>query len=415
MKHSDFVHLHNHSDYSLLDGASSIHGMVARAAELRMPALALTDHGSMFGAIEFYQEARKAGVKPIVGMEAYVTRGSRRDRNKDTAHHLVLLARDEPGFKNLMRLSSLAYLEGFYYKPRIDHEMLAQYSEGLLALSACPKGEIATDLLDDNDEGACEDRAHVPRHLRRRATTSSKSRTTGSRSKTRSAQASRAWPRAPASRWWRRTTATTSSTTTPNAHDVLLCIQTGKNVNDPSACATPPTRSTSRSADEMRARFADMPQAMANTLRDRRALQPAARASASRCCPSSRCRRREQSPRPSCATCCGDGLRVALPRAGRRERCRSGSTYELDVICRMGFASYFLIVRDFIDFARAAGIGVGPGPRLGGRLAGGVRAAHHRRRPDRSTGCIFERFLNPERVDACPISTSTSTTCAVAR
>src|SRR5258705_7089613 len=156
MQHSDFVHLHNHSDYSLLDGASSIPRMIARAAELKMPALALTDHGAMFGAVEFYQEARKAGVKPIVGMEAYVTRGKRHDRVRETAHHLVLLARDETGFRNLMRLSSLAFLEGFYYKPRVDHEILAKHSEGLLALSACPKGEIASDLLDDNEPRALE-------------------------------------------------------------------------------------------------------------------------------------------------------------------------------------------------------------------------------------------------------------------
>src|SRR5262244_3119630 len=135
MKHSDFVHLHNHSDYSLLDGASPIPAMVKRAAELQMPALALTDHGSLFGAVEFYQEARKAGVKPILGMEAYVTRGKRQDRTKDTAHHLVLLARDERGFRNLMRLSSLAFLEGFYYKPRVDHDVLAAHAGGLLALS----------------------------------------------------------------------------------------------------------------------------------------------------------------------------------------------------------------------------------------------------------------------------------------
>src|SRR5262245_56407003 len=154
MQHSDFVHLHNHSDYSLLDGADAISRMVERGAELKMPALALTDHGALFGAVEFYQEARKAGVKPIVGMEAYVTRGNRADRTRDTAHHLVLLAKDEAGFHNLMKLSSLAYLEGFYYKPRVDHEILAKYAAGLVALSACPKGEIATDLLEDNDERA---------------------------------------------------------------------------------------------------------------------------------------------------------------------------------------------------------------------------------------------------------------------
>src|SRR5438477_2819056 len=154
MQHSDFVHLHNHSDYSLLDGASSIPRMVERAAELSMPALALTDHGSLFGAIEFYQEARRAGVKPLVGMEAYVTRGRRQDKTRDSAHHLVLLARDEIGFKNLMRLSSLAFLEGFYYKPRVDHEVLSQYAQGLLALSACPQGAVASDLLEARDDAA---------------------------------------------------------------------------------------------------------------------------------------------------------------------------------------------------------------------------------------------------------------------
>src|SRR5512137_1260049 len=122
MKHADFVHLHNHSDYSMLDGASTIARMVGRAAELRMPALALTDHGSLFGAVQFYQAASKAGLKPIVGMEAYVTRGRRQDRTREAVHHLVLLARDETGFRNLMRLSSLAFLEGFYYKPRVDDE-----------------------------------------------------------------------------------------------------------------------------------------------------------------------------------------------------------------------------------------------------------------------------------------------------
>src|SRR5881296_3159519 len=140
MTHSDFVHLHHHSAYSLLDGASPIPRMVERAAELGMPALALTDHGALFGAVEFYQAARKAGIKPILGMETYVTRGRRSDRARETAHHLVLLARDEQGFRNLIRLSSIAFLEGFYYRPRVDHEVLSKYAAGITALSACPKG-----------------------------------------------------------------------------------------------------------------------------------------------------------------------------------------------------------------------------------------------------------------------------------
>ena len=215
MKHSDFVHLHNHSDYSLLDGASPISAMVKKAAHLEMPALALTDHGSMFGAIEFYNEARKAGVKPLVGMEAYVTRGSLTDRDpKDTAHHLVLLARDERGFKNLMRLSSLAYLEGFYYKPRVDHAALARFSEGLLALSACPKGEIAMDLLADRDDAALET-AGMYRDMFGADNYFLEIQNHGSTSRTRSAPRSRRSPRGPGSRSSRRTIATTSSTTTP--------------------------------------------------------------------------------------------------------------------------------------------------------------------------------------------------------
>src|SRR6266542_5655 len=156
MARDSFIHLHLHTEYSLLDGAIRMKELMKKAAEFKMPAVAITDHGSLFGAVEFYQEARRAGVKPILGMEAYVTRGDRRDRTRDTAHHLVLLARDERGFKNLMRLSSLAFLEGFYYKPRVDHALLAQHAEGLLALSACPKGEVASDLLEDNEERALE-------------------------------------------------------------------------------------------------------------------------------------------------------------------------------------------------------------------------------------------------------------------
>ena len=148
-----FVHLRLHSEFSISDGIVRIDQAVARAAADGMPALALTDHGAMFGAVEFYQEARKAGIKPLVGMEAYVTRGKLTDRTPgDKAHHLVLLARDERGFRNLMRLASLAYLEGFYYKPRVDHHVLSQHAEGLLALSACPQGEVAVDLLEDRDE-----------------------------------------------------------------------------------------------------------------------------------------------------------------------------------------------------------------------------------------------------------------------
>jgi len=141
-----FVHLHSHTSYSLLDGAGKIKGMVERTAELGMKALAITDHGNMFGAIEFYNEAKKAGIKPIIGMEAYIAPRERTYRKaidgESHSYHLVLLAKNQTGFKNLMKLSSKAYLEGMYYKPRIDKEILKEYSEGLIATTACMKGEV---------------------------------------------------------------------------------------------------------------------------------------------------------------------------------------------------------------------------------------------------------------------------------
>jgi DNA polymerase III subunit alpha len=143
---AEFVHLHNHSDFSLLDGAASVGAMVKRAKELGMGALALTDHGNMFGAVKFHDACREAGIKPIVGAEFYVAGGSRFERtgteNGNKYWHLILLARDVEGYKNLLKLSSASYTEGFYYKPRIDFELLSQHAGGLICSSACIAGEI---------------------------------------------------------------------------------------------------------------------------------------------------------------------------------------------------------------------------------------------------------------------------------
>ncbi len=393
MHHSDFVHLHNHSDYSLLDGASPIAGMVERAAALGMPALALTDHGSLFGAVEFYQEARRAGVKPIVGMEAYVTRGRRQERTRDSAHHLVLLARDEAGFRNLMRLSSLAFLEGFYYKPRVDHELLAAHAGGLLALSACPKGEIGSAILEDDDAGAArtagryreifgaenfflEIQDHgldIEEKIRTRVTELS-ARTGIPLVATNDCH------------YLRHEDA--------EAHDVLLCIQTGKSVEDEKRMRYPTDQLYFRSADEMRARFSGQPEALRNTL-----------AVAERCnlqmdfgkplLPAFPLPPGEESAEAYLRRLTESALERRYPAPSDEVRRRMA--YELDVICRMGFASYFLIVRDFIDFARQRGIGVGPGR---GSVAGSL-VAYVLRITDIDPlrhGLIFERFLNPERV-----------------
>jgi DNA polymerase III subunit alpha len=394
MKHVDFVHLHNHSDYSLLDGASPIDRMVRRAADLAMPALALTDHGSLFGAVEFYLAAEKAGVKPIVGMEAYVTRGNRRDRTRETAHHLVLLARDREGFQNLMKLSSLAFLEGFYYKPRVDHELLARHSTGLLALSACPKGEIATDL-EEGDETRAEQTAMMYRDMfgpdhyfleiqnhgleledRIRARVTALSRKTGiplvATNDCHYLEHDHAGP-----------------------HDVLLCIQTGKNVDDPNRMRYNTDQVYFKSADEMRARFEDQPEALLNTvaIAERcnlkmdfgRPLLPAF-------------------PLPAGVESAESHLRE-LSWKGLAERYRGDISreleqrldYELQVIHKMGFDSYMLIVRDFIHYAKNRGIAVGPGR---GSVAGSLVAYALRitEVDPIKHSLYFERFLNPERV-----------------
>src|SRR5215211_4682328 len=159
---SSFVHLHVHTHYSLLDGACRVDKLVARAKELGMDAIAITDHGCMYGVVEFYNECKKAGIKPILGMEAYMAPGDRRERSKpggnagEAAYHLLLLAETLEGYKNLVKLSSIAYREGFYYKPRIDKDVLREYSKGLIATSACLGGEVASSLMKRDNKAARE-------------------------------------------------------------------------------------------------------------------------------------------------------------------------------------------------------------------------------------------------------------------
>ena len=161
MAETPFVHLHVHSEYSLLDGAIRMEQLVKKAASLGMPALALTDHGNLFGTVEFYQEAEKAGIKPIIGCEIYVAPGSMHEKKttnggRDAAFHMTLLASDDEGYRNLVKLSTKAHLEGFYYKPRVDRELLAQHSSGLIALSGCLKGEVNMALSEGQEAKAIE-------------------------------------------------------------------------------------------------------------------------------------------------------------------------------------------------------------------------------------------------------------------
>src|SRR5438105_2875130 len=162
MSHADFVHLHLHTEYSLLDGACRLDRLMDKARELKFPALAITDHGVLYGAIDFYQTARKEGIKPIIGCEVYVAPGSRFEKkslgngSRDTNNHLLLLAKDETGYKNLIKLTTAAHLEGFYYKPRIDKEILAAHHEGIIALSGCLASEIPEAILQGNPKKARE-------------------------------------------------------------------------------------------------------------------------------------------------------------------------------------------------------------------------------------------------------------------
>src|SRR5436305_3044076 len=264
---ADFVHLHLHSQYSLLDGANRLDDVIAAAKAAGMPAMALTDHGNMFGAIEFYNRARAAGLKPIVGVEAYVAQGDHRDRTpgKGSSNHLVLLARDETGYRNLLKLTSAAYLAGFYYKPRVDKELLRRHSAGIVALSACLKGEVnekivanqekeaeatARDFLDIFGEGNffLEMQDHgIPEQRLANEVLRRISRRTGI-------------PLVVSNdcHYLRKADSF--------AHDVLLCIGTQKNLSDPDRLRYASDNFYLKSADEMHALSPDDHAALDNTL-----------------------------------------------------------------------------------------------------------------------------------------------------
>ena len=404
-----FIHLHNHSDFSLLDGASRVDQIVDLAAKYEMPAVALTDHGNMFGAIAFYQAAQKKGIKPILGCEIYVAPGSRKDKSpgggiSDTNNHLVLLAESNKGYKNLIKLVTAGYLEGFYYRPRIDKELLAEHSEGLIGLSACLKGEVPSAALRGTEEqmlkaaGAYEDilgkgnffleiqdqglEEDVPVNTKLMAL---------------------------AKKTGLPIVATNDchyiSREDALAHDILLCIGTGKKVSDTERMRYHGEEFYFKSSDEMAEVFKGYQEAYDNTLAiaDRVQLDLT----------------RQQFHLPQFTVPEGEtidgyfekviwqGFQQRMERV--RERQAAGelrypiSDYEprlrreMEIIHKMGFAGYFLIVWDFIRFAREQGIPVGPGR---GSAAGSL-VAYSLRITDIDPlehGLIFERFLNPERV-----------------
>jgi len=392
-----FVHLHCHTEYSLLDGAARVSAIIDRAHLLGMPAVAITDHGVMFGAIEFYKAARKKGIKPLIGCEVYVAPRSRFDREArrdDHPHHLVLLARNMQGYRNLCKLVTLAFMEGFYYKPRVDKELLERCSEGLTALSACRAGEIP-DLLLRGEEAKAFTAAKWYRDLfgedyfYLELQDQGLPEQEGLNYKLLNLAERTGIPLVATNdvHYLRRDDA--------SAHDVLLCIQTQKTVEDQSRLKFGGDGFYFKSSEEMEEAFAAFPKdVLENTLK-------IAAASALEFdfntihLPSCTIPADYKSPEAYLKALCDAGLhkRYNTPEPHLKQRL----DYELGVINQMGFAGYFLVVWDFVRFARERHIPVGPGR---GSAAGSLVAyalGITNIDPIRY-GLLFERFLNPERV-----------------
>ena len=393
-----FVHLHTHSEYSLLDGANRIPDLVERVKALGMDSLALTDHGNLFGAWHFHSQAKAAGIRPILGFEAYVAFGSRRlrekpaDAPKDYAH-LVLLARNREGYRNLIRLTSIGYIEGYYRKPRVDRETLARHSEGLVCLSACMSGEVALWLRAHSYERAREAAewhertfGHGNYWLEVQEHGIAEEKLVQEGTFRLAGELGLGVVATNDAHYLQREDAA--------AHDVLLAIGTGKDLDDPKRFRFEGTESFVKSEEEMRRLFPGRDDVYTNT-----------QAIADRC--EFDFEKRfflPDFPRPA-GFATNDDLLVALAEEGAAQRygdplpesVRQRLDYELGVITKVGYAGYFLIVEDFIRWARSRGIPVGPGR---GSAAGSLvsYALGITSVDPLKFDLLFERFLNPERI-----------------
>jgi DNA polymerase-3 subunit alpha len=404
MKHSDFVHLHLHTEYSLLDGACRISDVVEKAHACKMPAVAITDHGNMYGAIDFYKEASDRGIKPIIGCEAYIAPGSRLDKKssnaRDAAYHLILLAKDDTGYKNLIQLISSAHLEGFYYKPRIDKEILAQHSKGLIGFTSCLKGEVPNKISQEQFQQA-KNALDEYRHIFEPGDLYVELQNHG-------LEAQRTVNRT-LIEWAREFSLPLVATNDVHyvehehheAHDCLICLQTQSLVSDEKRMRYASEQFFLKTPEQMHELFKEVPEAIQNTLAIAEkcnlllefgklrfpAYHPPDGLS------------REQYLRQLCE----QGLRERYdiewrtPKDDRERGIVARVEYELKVIEKTGFASYFLIVWDFVHFAKSQGIPVGPGR---GSAAGSL-VAYLLKITDIDPlryNLLFERFLNPERI-----------------
>jgi DNA polymerase-3 subunit alpha len=391
-----FVHLHNHTEYSLLDGASRIHALVEAAAKLEMPALAITDHGVMYGAIHFYKACKDAGIKPIIGCEVYVAPRSRllREGRVDRdPNHLTLLAANHEGYLNLMKLCTVGQMEGMYYKPRIDKEILAEHSKGLIALSGCLQGEAASRITDGDLDGARESVAayrdifgkdrfllEVQRHGIDRQDAVNEALTGFGKE------------------FGLRLCATNDlhyvHRHDSEAHDVLLCLQTGARFNDPNRWRFSSQENYLKTPEEMRAAFADLPDALLSTVDVADQVDLKLKLGATLLPPFDV--PDGMTPDQYLRKLVLDGITwryAGQAPAAVTER----ADIELSVISQTGYASYFLIVWDFYNFARKQGIVVGPGR---GSAAGSLVSycLGITNLDPLQHGLIFERFLNIDRV-----------------
>ncbi|MBN2311686.1 MAG: DNA polymerase III subunit alpha [Candidatus Hydrogenedentes bacterium] len=393
-----FVHLHVHTEYSVLDGASKVADLIERCREYGMRACAITDHGCMFGVLDFYQAAKRAGIKPILGAELYVAKGSRLEKSARSAsaacNHFLLLCENEAGYHNLCRLSSLGYLEGFHYRPRVDLELLARYREGLIATSACLAGAIPQCVLNKDLDGANEAiRHYVEIYGRDHFLIELMDHGIPEQAEVNPVLAELA------EHHGLMCIATNDCHYTDKAdaeaHDALLCIQTNATLDDERRFRfSGGSAYYFASPDEMRERFRQWPEAVSNT------EKVAARCNVE--LPLGQHLIPQYTPPDGFTK--EDYLRNLVklglddrydgaPSQGHVER----AEFELDVIQQMGFVDYFLVVWDLINFARSKGIPVGPGrgSGAGSLVAYALRITNID--PIRY-GLLFERFLNPERV-----------------
>ncbi|GBE27341.1 DNA polymerase III subunit alpha [bacterium BMS3Bbin03] len=395
---SPFIHLHNHTHYSLLDGACRIEDMVQLAVQYKMPALAITDHGNMFGVIEFYKKAKAAGIKPVIGVEAYIAPESRfnktSQKGRENAYHIVLLAKNRDGYRNLLKLVSAGFLEGFYYKPRIDKELLMQHHEGLIALTACLHGEVPHKMIKQGMDAARESALEYKKifgedfylEIQNHAIEAEADVRHGMLELSRELGI----PLVATNdiHYLKREHA--------DAHDILLCLQTGKDYDDPTRLRYNTKELYFKSPEEMETLFKDYPGAIKNT------FEIAEKCDLKIPFGTLHLPGYEIPPDEEVKTL--DDYLEKLAWEGLQKRyseitpeIKQRFDHEISVIKQMGFSGYFLIVCDFISYARSKGIPVGPGR---GSAAGslvsyavGITNINPLR-----YNLIFERFLNPERV-----------------